>query len=159
VPTPAQELGDRGERAVRDHVICPRCNRTRQFRPLPKNFECVDVICKFCGFLAQVKATDVGTSEGLRRAQIPGGAWGPQHLRIVAGIFHGLYVVCFQGRRLLRIDYIPAHMLQAYPSVYKPRRKLSATAKRAGWQGFMYDLAQLPPVASLQVYPADALPD
>jgi hypothetical protein len=84
---------------------------------------------------------------------IPGAAWDPQHRRIIAGIFHSLYAVSFKGSSLVRIDYIPAHMLSAYPSVFKPRTKLSATAKRAGWQGFNYDLRELPPIASQQVYP------
>lgn len=30
----------------------------------------------------------------------------------------------------------------------------SESARRAGWQGFVYDLAELPPVAMKQVYPA-----
>jgi hypothetical protein len=44
-------------------------------------------------------------------------------------------------------------MLGAYPSVFKPRKKLSETARRAGWQGFVYDLRELPPVAMQQMYP------
>jgi hypothetical protein len=83
-----------------------------------------------------------------------GGAWGPQHHRVIAGIFHPLYVATFTGRSLLRIDYVPAHMLSAYPSVFKPRTKLSETARRAGWQGFVYDLRELPAVAMQQVFPA-----
>jgi hypothetical protein len=84
-----------------------------------------------------------------------GAGWslGPQHQRIIAGIFHPLYVVGFDGRALRRIDYVPAHMLGAYPSVFKPRKKLSETARRAGWQGFVYDLRELPPVAMQQMYP------
>lgn len=52
---------------------------------------------------------------------------------------HGMptrgYVASFHQLQLVRIDYVPAHILQAYPSVFKPRKPLSATAKRAGWQG------------------------
>ena len=47
-------------------------------------------------------------------------------------------------------------MLSAYPSVFKPRAKLSEKAKRAGWQGFNYDLRELPPIATQQVYPLSA---
>lgn len=117
------------------------------------NFECVDVICKFCGFLAQVKATQVTTVPDGPPRTVMGAAWGPQHARIIAGIFHPLYVVSYRGRTLERIDYIPAHMLAAHPGVYKPRTPLSATAKRAGWQGFLYDLSALPAVAVQQVHP------
>lgn len=68
MPTTKQDLGKRGEKAVCQHVSCPRCGRERQLRPLPVNFECVDVICKFCGFLAQVKATTGGSAEDRQTA-------------------------------------------------------------------------------------------
>jgi Dam-replacing family len=155
VPTSNQDVGQRGEKAVCSHVACPRCGRAKQFRALPANFECVDVICKFCGFLAQVKATNGSTAEGAP-STVLGAAWRPQHERIIGGIFHALYVVTFEKRSLIRIDYVPAHMLGAFPGVFKPRKKLSESARRAGWQGFVYDLRELPPVAMQQVYPADA---
>ena len=87
MPPTNQELGKKGERAVCDHVACPRCGRERQFRPLPANFECVDVICKFCGFLARVKATRRVSPDG-PPATVLEGAWRPQHERVIAGIFH-----------------------------------------------------------------------
>lgn len=151
MPPTKQELGKKGERAVCEHIACPRCGRERQFRPLPTNFECVDVICKFCGFLAQVKATSKA-ADG-HPATVLGGAWRPQHDRVIGGIFHALYVASYDGARLVRIDYVPAHMLGAYPAVFKPRSKLSTTAKRAGWQGFVYDLRELPGIAIQRVYP------
>ena len=152
VPTAKQALGGKGETAVCNRVACPRCGRAKQFRALPPNFECVDVICKFCGFLAQVKATN--NTSGERPTRVLGGAWGPQHERVIAGIFHAVYVVSYDGNRLARIDYVPAHMLSAHPSVFKPRAKLSESARRAGWQGFVYDLTELPSIGIQQVFPA-----
>lgn len=151
--TTKQALGTRGEKAVCAHVACPRCGREKQFRALPPNFECVDVICKFCGFLAQVKATARGSVDG-PPTSVLGGAWRPQHERVIAGIFHPVYVVSYAGSSLERIDYVPAHMLSAHPAVFKPRAKLSESAQRAGWQGFVYDLRELPSIAIQQVYPA-----
>ena len=98
------------------------------------------MICKFCGFLAQVKAT-MASGDALP-ASVLGAAWRPQHERVIAGIFHPLYVVAFKGSKLVRIYYVPAHMLSAYPSVFKPRAKLSESAQRSGWQGFVYDLRE-----------------
>jgi len=69
------------------------------------------------------------------------------------GSFTRSSIVSFSGRRLTRIDYIPDHILEAHPSVFKPRKALSETAKRAGWQGFMYDLSEVPAVGSVQVCP------
>jgi hypothetical protein len=84
-----------------------------------------------------------------------GGAWGPQHDQIVAGIYHGLFVAGFTDRgRLARIDYVPAHILQASPGVFEPRQPLSASAKRAGWRGFVYNLDNVPKIGIQQVYPS-----
>jgi type II restriction enzyme len=113
----------------------------------------VDVICKFCGFLAQVKATGRGSPDR-PPATVVGGAWRPQHERVIAGIFHPVYIASYDGSRLARIDYIPAHMLGAYPAVFKPRARLSESAKRAGWQGFVYDLRELPEIGIQRVYPS-----
>ena len=86
--------------------------------------------------------------------KIMGAAWGPQHEQIMAGIFHALYVAGFTpAGRLVRIDYVPGHVLQASPNVFEPRSPLRSAAKRAGWQGFMYDLRQLPKIGIKQVYP------
>jgi len=150
--TSNQLLGDKGEAAVSKHVACPRCNKLRHLAKLQRNFQCADLICKFCGYLAQVKATTLSGTELPPR--ILGAAWGPQHEQIIAGIYHGLFIVGFsKSGRLVRIDYVPAHILQTSPEVFEPRNPLKETARRAGWQGFSYNLAKLPPVGILQVYP------
>jgi len=151
--TSHQKLGEKGEAMVCKHVPCPRCNRDRHLAKLQRNFQCADLICKFCGYLAQVKATTL-TGEELPD-RVLGAAWGPQHEQIIAGIYHGLFIVGFSARgRLVRIDYIPAHILQTTPEIFEPRRPLKETAKRAGWQGFVYNLKRLPSIGSSQVYPS-----
>ena len=151
--TARQALGLRGEKAVAQHVPCPRCNRRRHLSTLPTNFQCADLICKFCGFLAQVKAVTLKDGSDEFPTRILGAAWGPQHEQIVAGIFHGLYLVGFSTtKRLVRIDYVPAHVLQASPNVFEPRKPLSGTAKRAGWTGFYYNLSKLPNIGIWRVF-------
>lgn len=44
-------------------------------------------------------------------------------------------------------------ILQATPSVYEPRRELGPAGRRAGWQGFYYNLSRLPPIGIARVYP------
>ncbi|HSK49969.1 MAG TPA: DpnI domain-containing protein [Solirubrobacterales bacterium] len=149
--TKHQILGAKGEAAVSRQVPCPRCNRPRHLARLQRNFQCADLICKFCGFLAQVKTTKIEFDQLPRR--IPGAAWGPQHDQIIAGIFHGLYIVGYRKNRLIRIDYVPAHVLEATPQVFEPRAPLKSTAKRAGWQGFTYNLEKLPEIGVKRVYP------
>src|SRR5439155_1185523 len=58
-PTAKQVPGRKGEDTVRARIACPRCRRPKTLTSLPANFECADVICKFCGFLAQVKAVTI----------------------------------------------------------------------------------------------------
>jgi hypothetical protein len=87
--------------------------------------------------------------------RILGAGWKPQQEQIAAGIFHGLYITGFrQSGRLVRIDYVPGHILEATPQVFEPRAPLTATAQPAGWTGFIYDLKTLPPVGVIPVYRA-----
>jgi len=153
MPTRHQALGEKGEIAVARLLACPRCNKPKHLTRLPPNFQCADVICKFCGFLAQVKATKLKGNETELPETILGAAWEPQHEQIIAGIYHGLYIVCYDSLdKLLRIDFIPAHILQVTPEVFQPRKPLSETARRAGWQGFMIRLNKVPAVGIKRVY-------
>jgi Dam-replacing family len=153
--TARQHLGSKGEQAVSSNVPCPRCNRARHLAKLQANFQCADLICKFCGYLAQGKATTLADGPDELPKRILGAAWGPQHEQIVAGIYHGLYIVGYSpSGGLVRIDYVPAHILQTCPEVFEPRNPLGATAKRAGWRGFNYNLEKLPAIGIKQVYPA-----
>lgn len=153
MPTAKQKLGEKGERAVREKVPCPRCNRPRHLSRLPVNFQCADVICRFCGYLAQVKAVTLQEGSTELPNRILGAAWGPQQEQIVADIYHGLYVAGFtKSGRLVRIDYVPAHILRVTPEVFEPREPLKETAKRAGWQGFNYNLTKLPQIGIQTVF-------
>ncbi|MEX2242364.1 MAG: DpnI domain-containing protein [Fimbriimonadaceae bacterium] len=155
IPTPRALTGRRGEAAVTRLVACPRCSRPRHLRPLEAGFQCADVICKFCGFLAQVKATMV--SPDRRPSRLLGGSWARQHEQILADIFQALFIVTLaQNGKPIAIYYVPSHILRAHPAVYRPRNALAATARRPNFRGFMYDLTQLPEVGIQQVYPPDS---
>ena len=72
--------------------------------------------------------------------RVLGGAWGPTKERIDAGIYFPLYLVLVDKAN-------PAHSSIWYlspdlqpPEMYVERKRLSENAKRAGWQGFQYDL-------------------
>jgi type II restriction enzyme len=51
-----KQLGDWGEQMVVKSCACPQCKRTKTLKRLPTNFKCADLICDFCGYLAQVKS-------------------------------------------------------------------------------------------------------
>lgn len=140
--TSRQELGGTGEKLVVSQCLCPRCKRSRTLRRLPTNFKCADIICDFCGFLAQVKTSRVRDVDTIPN-RILGGAWGPTKERIDAGIYFPLYLVLVSKEDptensiwYLSPDLQPTEM-------YVMRKPLSSTAKRAGWQGFLYDLTDV----------------
>lgn len=67
-----------------------------------------------------------------------GAAWGPQLERMQAAIYFPL--ICRSGRARSRLfDLLSPDGLQD-PAMFKPRKPLSDGARRAGWQGFIYDM-------------------
>ncbi|TIX73902.1 MAG: hypothetical protein E5V25_04280 [Mesorhizobium sp.] len=104
---------------------------------LPPNFKCADVICDFCGFLAQVKAASARSLDRLPKS-ILGAAWGPQRERMESAIYFSLFIVLATTDRSYAIFCLAADLQE--PDMFKPRKPLSETARRAGWQGFVYDM-------------------
>jgi type II restriction enzyme len=139
--TAKQDLGTLGERLVVRHCACPKCKRAATLRTLPTNFKCADVICDFCGYLAQVKAHTC--ADGLTPpARLLGAAWGPQRERMEAGIYFPLFLVLVaRAGDQFSIHYLSADLQT--PELFLKRKPLSESAKRAGWQGFHYHLDSL----------------
>ncbi len=145
--TAKQILGDFGERAVIKRCSCPKCKKEKTLRLLPKNFKCADVICDFCGYLGQVKTKSTKDIETLPK-QILGAAWEPQKHRMDAGIYFPLFLVLVCGSKYA-IYYLPTD--HQHPDMFVPRKPLSNKARRAGWQGFYYDLSVIPVGAMVRV--------
>lgn len=135
--TTRQLLGQRGERVVSKLCKCAHCKRSGTLRLLPPNFKCADVICDFCGYLAQVKTASVRDVDKLPSA-ILGAAWGPRKERMDAGIYFPLFMVLVSKTHRYAIWYLPADAQTR--EMFKPRKPLNAAARRAGWRGFIYDL-------------------
>ena len=139
--TARHQLGEFGEQRVVKDCACPRCKRLKSLVRLPANFKCADVICDFCGYLAQVKATTAVDIDVLPQ-QILGAAWGPQRERMEAGIYFPLYLVlATTDRGSYAIHYLPADLQR--PEMFMARKPLSPNARRSGWTGFLYDLASV----------------
>jgi type II restriction enzyme len=139
VPTSKQELGKFGETVVARSCKCPKCKRARSLKTLPANFKCADVICDFCGYLGQVKTARVQNVAQLPK-RLLGAAWGVQHERMSAGIYFSLFIVAVDADDKFAVYYLPSELQT--PDIFLPREPLSAAARRAGWQGFYYDLAR-----------------
>lgn len=131
--TNKQLTGDKGEVLIAKKGSCPECGRARTLKRLPANFKCADIICDFCGFLAQVKSNNVSDLSVMPKA-ILGAAWGPQKERMDEGIVFPLYLVFYSGRQY-RVFFLARKFIKS--SMYKPRKPLSENARRAGWQGYM----------------------
>jgi hypothetical protein len=137
MPTDRQLLGPFGEQRVVQECPCPRCKRSKSLVRLPDNFRCADVICDFCGYLAQVKAARVRTVDRIPNTVL-GAAWSPQKDRMESAIYFPLFLVLVGPEKSYSIFYLSADL--QVPSMFKPRTPLSPTARRAGWRGFIYDL-------------------
>jgi type II restriction enzyme len=138
MPTERQLLGAFGEQKVIRDCECPRCKRNRTLVRLPNNFKCADVICDFCGYVAQVKTAKVPNVDVVP-STILGAAWGPQKERMDSAVYFPLFLVLTSPLMSeYSIFYLSADLQSL--SMLRPRSPLSAKARRAGWQGFMYDL-------------------
>jgi hypothetical protein len=96
------------------------------------------VICDFCGYLGQVKAARVSDITAIPKAVL-GAAWRPQKERMDAAIYFPLFLVLVSESLKHYAIYYLASDLQT-PELFKPRSPLSPNARRAGWQGFVYDI-------------------
>ena len=136
--TERQLLGSFGEQRVIQECSCPRCKRSRTLVRLPNNFKCADVICDFCGYLAQVKTARVSNIDIIPKAVL-GAAWGPQKERMASAVYFPLFLVLASASRSnYSIFYLSADL--QLPSMFQARSPLSPEARRAGWRGFIYDL-------------------
>ena len=134
---------------VAKYCACPRCKRTNTYKILPRNFRCADVVCDFCGHSAQVKTTDKSKNLDTPPQTLLGAAWEPQRVRLEAGIYISLYLVLKQGTSFA-IYFLSADLQSL--DMFITRKPLSKSAKRAGWQGFIYDLTRIPAGALICVY-------
>ncbi len=137
--TAKQQLGELGEVLVTRSCKCPKCKKGGTLKRLPTNFKCADLVCDFCGYLAQVKASQVKDVSKMPK-KILGAAWGPQKERMDAAIYFPLFIVLVleSDHTAFSIYYLSADLQE--PDMFLPRKPLSSTARRAGWQGFYYDM-------------------
>ena len=133
--TNKQLLGDFGENLIIKKFNCPKCKRIKSLKKLPQNFKCADIICDFCGYLAQVKTKTVSDIEKFP-SKVLGAAWGPQKERMDAGIYFPLFVVLKNGKNH-SVFYLSSDLQTE--EMFIKRKPLSKNAKRAGWQGFYFD--------------------
>ena len=133
--TAKQKLGDFGEDLIRKKFNCPKCKRPKTLKKLPRNFKCADLICDFCGYLAQVKTKTVKDISTFPK-EILAAAWKPQKERMDAGIYFPLFVV-LKYEKKHSVFYLSSDLQSE--EMFIKRKKLSPTAKRKGWQGYKFN--------------------
>lgn len=140
--TKKQELGKQGEELISKICTCPKCKKGKTLRILPVNFKCADLVCDFCGYMAQVKSMHVQDINTLSQ-KVLGGAWSVQKERMNAGIYFPLFLVLVgkENDKNKSIFYLSAVLQNE--DMFVQREPLSQNAKRAGWQGFYYDLTKV----------------
>lgn len=139
--TDQQQLGDWGEKIVAKTCQCPGCKRRVTLKLLPANFKCADLICDFCGYLAQVKTAKVKDVARIPK-YVLAGAWGPQRERMDAAIYFSLYLVLATvDRKTYSIFFLSRDLQDG--KMFTPRKPLSEDAKRSGWQGFRIELSEV----------------
>ena len=134
--TEKQKLGDRGESLIRKNFSFLKCKRSGTLKPLIKNFKCADIICDFCGYLAQVKTNKVRDINVFPKSVL-GAAWLPQKERMDAGIYFSIFFVLIDKSNLKKFSvfYLPAELQNE--KMFVKRNPLKDTARRAGWQGYL----------------------
>ena len=137
--TKKQKLGNFGEFIVSKKINCQKCKKIKTLKKLPINFKCVDIICDFCGFLAQVKSLNVKSINKLPD-KVLGAAWKPQQDRMRSGIFFPLFLVLVNDKKYSVFYLSDQHQTN---KIFIPRKPLSPNAKRFGWQGFVYDISKI----------------
>lgn len=130
--TTKQKLGTAGEELVAKHARCPGCKRTdKSFKLLPPNFKCADLVCDFCGYLAQVKSKRIkGELPDTITGTILGAAWGSQRERMEAGIYFSLYVVLVNEVGQASIYFLPRDLQTAEMFVPPEASRPGGSARR-----------------------------
>jgi hypothetical protein len=147
--THKQELGLWGEKLVARTFACPRCKSYHSLKRLPNNFKCADVICDFCGYLAQVKTATVRDVSRVPKT-ILGAAWSPLRKRMAAGIYFPIFIV-LRAKRKKAVYYLPVEF--QHPRMFRRPKQSADSSRRAGWQGFTYDIGSRPMGAVVRVLP------
>lgn len=74
-------------------------------------------------------------------ATVLGAAWKPQFERMTAGIYFPLFLVLVtKDRRHFAINYLPSDLQRE--EMFVKRAPLGPGAKRAGWEGYVIQLAE-----------------
>jgi type II restriction enzyme len=125
------------ENWVAHNGYCLSCESER-LNPTPRNTQARDFECNLCGHPYELKA-----SLGAFGTQINDGAYASMMRRIESATAPSFLLLEYDSAWNVG-NFFAIHNLLITPSAIKPRKALSATARRAGWIGCNILLSQIP---------------
>ena len=121
-----------------EHGFCPACPADR-LPPLPNNTRVGDFRCAECGEEYELKA-----GQGAIAGVLPAGAWGAMQQRLAAANNPSLFVMGYDraAHRVSELIVVPRHFFTE--GIVRARQPLGPNARRAGWQGCVIRLKDVP---------------
>ncbi|WP_122465926.1 DpnI domain-containing protein [Brevundimonas lutea] len=119
-------------------MFCPACGAER-LRQLLNNAPVADFVCDGCGEEFEVKA-----GKGPLKPKIVNGAYGAMMRRLAERNNPSLFAMSYdrEAHAVTDLIVVPRHFFTQ--DIIEPRKPLSATARRAGWQGCNILIGQVP---------------
>ena len=144
------------ERWASDNLYCPKCGRG--LIQYPNNKPVYDFYCDHSNekFVIvprenfQLKSTH-NFPNGHFSNKIQGGEYGTAMHSMKNETFPSLILLHYEKKAMAIEDAVLIHRLAITPSCIKPRKPLSITARRAGWQGSIITLDVIPELGRIMV--------
>ena len=140
-------VGEAGEYYIKSKIRCVRCN-DNNFEKCKTNEQSKDLICISCNQKYQVKAKSVTQKQVIniknkKKFKTIGGEYSTTLKNINEQIDYIIILYEKQSYKIINILYIKNENINSVCII--PRKPLSITAKRAGWQGcnILFDNIQI----------------
>jgi type II restriction enzyme len=130
-------VGEACEYYIKNNINCVRCNNIN-YEKCKTNEQSIDLICKSCDQNIQIKAksttqTQVNNIKNTNSFKTIGGEYSTTLKNVDKRIDYFIILYEKQSYRIINILYIKNENINS--DCILPRKPLSITAKRAGWQG------------------------
>lgn len=129
---------------ARDNLYCPSCGAA--LITCPPNTKSKDFDCIQCGEAFQLKSS---TKAFVGR--LAGADYATELACIRSGKHPSLILLRYTQETMRVSDVQVVHRSCITPSCITPRKPLAVGARRAGWQGFMLELGQIPSSARVDM--------
>lgn len=127
---------------VVENISCPNCGGALD--EYPANEKSKDVCCSICSTDFQIKSSKNRFSK-----KITGAEYKTTLNSVLNGNNPSLMLLFYNEKSMTVIDFQIIHHSFIIEKNIIPRKPLSSTAKRAGWQGCLIDIDEVPKIATV----------